>query len=763
MSSFKCFTCGKWVKNDETDHGCSIIRSPFENASSEQIDDNLTEEDYYEDDYIYEGEESSNTDHPYVLQPPSDEQKIILDKVKQGLNITISAVAGSGKTTTSLLIAQENKNKSILLLTYNAKLKAETRQKRNQLGFKHMEVHNYHAFGVLFYPGLGCHTDEGLKKALLKPRTDFNYGIIIIDEAQDLTPTFFLFANHICNEKTQLVIMGDKKQNIYEFNLSWSEYLTRANEIFIKNKNPWVNLTLSVSFRLTHPMATFINEVFLQKNVIKGFKDGIQPEILLFKSRTDRNHMLSKIITDLLNNPDSGIKPDDILILAPSVKSKDPSDQEFYKPGVSYLTNELSSKHNIKIYTPRSDHESQNSKEALMKGKICCLSFHQSKGIERKIVFVFNVDTSYFKFYSKNSSRAKLPNTLYVALTRASEKLYLVSFSEEVQDPSRTFDFVNINKITPYIRTEYMENIFSEANEKTISYTRTETQKDTAKKTHDGIVYRYLDINKPIILKQEKIVYKVTYLLENISVDDINYCFNLLTINNIHLASEMIELESQISTVHGQFEEVSDINGTAIPLYYSYLKNNKQFPDLVIENTKKLEMKHSISDVLTVANEYNCKMSGYDHKFNQIKKYEWMSQMTMKACLDRLENYVGKNSQDEVKVGCQITDDTFVVGAIDCICEDTIWEFKCTTSLKKQYYLQLAMYAYLHMQSKEIKDISSFCYKLFNIKTEQIDEIKVSEENALKIIKHLIDLKSKDWTIEAKQKFNNVLLNISKQ
>jgi superfamily II DNA or RNA helicase len=57
------------------------------------------------------------------------EQKDIINSIKNGYNVIVDAVAGCGKTTTSLAIAQECNDKKILLLTYNAGLKTETRQR----------------------------------------------------------------------------------------------------------------------------------------------------------------------------------------------------------------------------------------------------------------------------------------------------------------------------------------------------------------------------------------------------------------------------------------------------------------------------------------------------------------------------------------------------------------------------------------------------------------------------------------------------------
>ena len=53
----------------------------------------------------------------------------------------------------------------------------------------------------------------------------------------------------------------------------------------------------------------------------------------------------------------------------------------------------------IPIYVPLSDEGPVD--ETIISNKLAFLSFHQSKGLERKVVFVFNFDNSYFKYYEK--------------------------------------------------------------------------------------------------------------------------------------------------------------------------------------------------------------------------------------------------------------------------------------------------------------------------------------------------------------------------
>ena len=59
----------------------------------------------------------------------SIEQNNIIKELLLNNNVVVDSVAGSGKTTCNLHIAKYFHNINILLLTYNSKLKLETREK----------------------------------------------------------------------------------------------------------------------------------------------------------------------------------------------------------------------------------------------------------------------------------------------------------------------------------------------------------------------------------------------------------------------------------------------------------------------------------------------------------------------------------------------------------------------------------------------------------------------------------------------------------
>ena len=51
------------------------------------------------------------------------------------------------------------------------------------------------------------------------------------------------------------------------------------------------------------------------------------------------------------------------------------------------------------MYVPVSDDEVLD--QDVMRGKLVFSTFHQTKGLQRKAVLVFNFDESYYKYYNK--------------------------------------------------------------------------------------------------------------------------------------------------------------------------------------------------------------------------------------------------------------------------------------------------------------------------------------------------------------------------
>jgi len=95
----------------------------------------------------------------------SIEQNEIIQQLSLHNNVVVDSVAGSGKTTCNLHIAKHFHELNILLLTYNSKLKLETREKAMKFEIHNIEVHSYHSFCVRYYDKK-CFTDTVISNIL---------------------------------------------------------------------------------------------------------------------------------------------------------------------------------------------------------------------------------------------------------------------------------------------------------------------------------------------------------------------------------------------------------------------------------------------------------------------------------------------------------------------------------------------------------------------------------------------------------------------
>ena len=356
----------------------------------------------------------------------SIEQQTILDALAKNQNVIVNSVAGSGKTTCNLHIASKFSELKVLLLTYNSKLKIETRDRAEKLQLSNLEIHSYHSFCLKYYivnNNGGIITDTEIKHTIdhkYHIKKPLGYDIIIIDEAQDMSLLYFQFVCKLFqdnnNPNVLICIIGDENQSIFDFQNADQRFITFADQIFTFNSFEWTKCQLNQSFRITHEMAEFLNNCVLNYERIQSKKTiNVLPNYLLYDTQDDKSDRLYKEVIYYLNN---GYKPDDIFILAPSLKRGTFS-------AVCNLENRLKRhKPGLPIFVPTCDDTKLDSD--VLKGKLVFSSFHQSKGLERKVVFVFNFDDSYFKYYKKDADLTVCPNELYVATTRASEHLILI-------------------------------------------------------------------------------------------------------------------------------------------------------------------------------------------------------------------------------------------------------------------------------------------------------------------------------------------------
>ena len=668
-----------------------------------------------------------------ILPTISIEQNNVIQELELGNNVIIDSVAGSGKTTTNLHIATHFTDKKMLLLTYNAKLKLETREKIEFLKLKNIEVHSFHSFCVRYYDN-NAYTDSVLSKIIstdIKSSLNINYDIIIIDEAQDMSPLYYELICKIMNENKnrtyKICILGDINQSIFDFNRADHRFIKFANKLFITSVEyyNWTPLKLSTSYRLTNEMAEFINNCMLHKDRIHTNKMGDKPSYLICDTfiNNDSNMIFKEVVKYL----DMGYLPNDIFILAPSLKNT--------KHPARILENLLKTEiENINIFVPVSDDEKLDNE--VLEGKIVFSTFHQAKGLERKVVLVFNFDNSYFLFFNKNGNPNICPNTLYVATTRAKEQLTLIH--HECND---FLPFLNESPISFYCDMNGLKKI-------------------KIKKQSRYSVDKINDLS-------------VTDLIKHIPQEIMDKCYDMLSITTIREKTQPIEI--QLKTQQEDiYENVSEITGIAVPLFFEYktkgvinlydelikcnfeksfkkkpsrkfmgsfvFKNNPNAPKIE-EPQEPQQKQYSLCDInidtiqpdelLYISNCWNSKKNGYLCKMFQIKCYDWMSEENLNICFERLCSLnISNNAKFEKHYSAENEPELFnrkLIGYIDCNDKDynNIYEFKCVQALENKHYIQLAIYAYLHIKTNENKIdtihdfISEYDFLLLNVTNSQ--------------------------------------------
>ena len=634
-----------------------------------------------------------------ALRPASSEQQIIIDSLDAGSNAIADSVAGAGKTTTVLHIARRLIEKNIVLLTYNTRLKLETRKRRNDLGINNLEVQTYHAFGSKYYGG-DCHNDDGVNAIVnrkMEPTSHFAFDVVIIDELQDMTPLLYRLVfkivqdNH--NKDPLICLLGDRNQSIYSFNGADPRFIVHASRLFrYVNTRPFREVQLKTSFRITRQMADFLNVCVLRHDRVTAIKDGRKVRYIVCDGFGGQNSRAIREVMSYLTQ----YGWDDIFILAPSVRGEGSP--------VRRLANALTER-GINIHVPISDEERLD--DDVLKSKVVFSTFHQAKGLERKVVIVFGFDDTYFKYYKRDVDPTICPNEMYVALTRASERLTVLHHYQ--------------NDYIPFLDRERMKD-HCECILDFYPPSMIESKKDQAKMPEH----------------EPETEIGVTDLLRHLPYDVLTEARKYITMTRLQEPATWIDIP--VKTVQGHlYENVSEITGIAIPSYFELLRTGKMtiyrelemfyglhqiLNDLneciktqdqkLLENMGAGRLRDIREDIgtmtpeslLYLANYYVCHRTKYTYKIRQIVEYGWLSEENLVSAVDRLGTVISPHAEFERKGEVRQTPELGnrrLKGFIDCVDGDRVYELKCVQELTGEHFLQLALYNYLLASEREIE------------------------------------------------------------
>lgn len=662
----------------------------------------------------------------YILNNASPEQQLVIDSISNGNNVILDCIAGSGKTTVALLVAKELKGKKILLLTYNKKLKLETQEKRDKLELTNLHVFSYHSFGVKNYSHK-CHIDSGLIKVVeydSEPAERFDYDLIILDESQDVTNLLYKFVRKIYSDsKTipQIAIIGDKYQSIYKFRNADERFITMAEQLFNFNDLNFVDLKLSISYRVTRELANFLNDVVLNEKRITSYRDEPGHGRVIYATFNTFTGSKCKYYRQFIDIIVSNIKKhgeSEIFILSPSLKSQ--------KLPVRKLANKLSDM-GYKIYVPLNDE--QVIDDGAANDKILFSTFHQAKGLERKFVVVFEFSENYLKFYNRNANKDKCPNELYVALTRSKGDIMVIQ-----HDKCRPLPFLDLNIIDNYV--EYLNYD---------GFMKSRKLPDTSDEKLRIFELCITELVK--YLPSETLKECTKYFKKSVIISEVVNDNQLIKYDGSYINIPMVIKQGK------SVEVVAEINAVAIYTYYEAKKfgkasiikilneHNKEYTDFLV--TKKL------SDLLKLSNEFCAFDIGYNYKLNQIKEYNWLDKKHLIESYNRLDKTLYYNSNSSItfehEVGHKVGD-ILLKGRIDVIGKINndrhIYELKCVEKLVDRHFVELALYALLYnLEYPDNKNKYNLCYYIYNILGDEKYEIKFELSDLIKMGEYLVEKK----------------------
>lgn len=237
------------------------------------------------------------------------------------------------------------------------------------------------------------------------------FDAVIIDEAQDLTPSQMEFVSSLSKEKKNFFFTGDLGQRIFQIPFSWNSFGMdiRGRSVTLKvNYRTSQQIRLQADRLLADELSDFDGNVDRRAQTISLFQ-GPKPEMSLFASQQEEIDSNQKWIKDLLTQ---GFGVNEILLIVRS--------EEEYSRVI-----ELGKALELDFVFL--------DKEKPLSNKITVSTMHNAKGLEYRAVLILACDSAVLPKSSRiagASDEAELGEVyaterhlLYVACTRARDVL----------------------------------------------------------------------------------------------------------------------------------------------------------------------------------------------------------------------------------------------------------------------------------------------------------------------------------------------------
>jgi len=644
----------------------------------------------------------------------SHEQQAVVRALSR-CSVVVQAVPGAGKTTTALSVSMSYPSEQVLLVTYSSTLKSETRDKVASGNITNMRVHSFHSLANEVMGTTG-YTNEVIKRAVeatsfSKP---FVVDVLIVDEAQDMTQLLFALVCQTCRflRPRCMLVLGDERQAIYKYKNAESAYLTAFPERLatrLGSAPSFEYLSMTTSFRLTKHMAEFANQVLLGVDCLWAVKDGPPVTLCQVPSVIDINNFKPHhraIASTNFNNfmkfaigliREHGVH--NTFLLFPSTKMK----SRLGNPTLAYCVQMALIDACMPVYI---SNEFGSAGDDVLAGKVVLSTFHAAKGRERKLVFVFNFGEDYYKFYNPDvDAETRCSNPMFVAMTRASEKLVAV----------------NCNTPLPnFCSTDVLDDLTSRGVCDTVSFV------DKMKVTE--LTFK----QKPGCLAVTEFVARLDDDATMDIIDNVNALFT--TIQDKHMN---LQIPTTVEMKTGLIEDVSLITSYVINDKANHLLEGRSFIDDRIDDFIESGFTHAmgsetqctcVSNVLDVeADQIEARLRraiafsaiADDHWFRttQTDTFNWLTQQQLDSAIEAQQRLLADKTtecewdfvqgslspKEQNKADNDIAEAFYadigylkvLKGRLDILTPTCVFENKATTDLTFEHKLQLVVYNYM--------------------------------------------------------------------
>jgi superfamily I DNA/RNA helicase len=373
-----------------------------------------------------------------ILKALDLQQELAARSVGSGHRL-IFGVAGSGKTVVLIsrarllaVVAQ----KRVLILCFNVTLCSFLAKSLEDVTDR-VTVRHFDGFASEFnvrrqHRQSHAKLGERLLQRLQEDKVEPVYDALLIDEAQDFDPSWFICAMQLVrnSQEADVLIVGDGNQGIYgRRRTPWSSLGIRA-----KGRTTYFRKSYRSSKEIIRFAAPFASTEAQEDDGVSPIaidpaqatrSSGILPVLMRAANRQGETENVVELVGSLINGRlvnqqlAQALHPSDIAVLIPAIT-------EELNPIFRQLCNQLDQRQMPYLWLSNPD--DRKARTRISENRVKLQSIHSSKGLQYRAVITLWTDLLPNTAWTESEDEQRM--LFYVALTRAEDYL-IVSYSGE--------------------------------------------------------------------------------------------------------------------------------------------------------------------------------------------------------------------------------------------------------------------------------------------------------------------------------------------